>query len=252
MTRQAICLAAAAGFASPALAQFRVFGDQAAWEAAVAAAGGTPVVETFAGITSGDLTPATGPFVVNPDFSIEVTGGPGNAGDAFIANGTFHGELFPDDPRLHESYIHRFENPVFAFGQNLNGAASGRGVRISTSQGAADVLDFIPQRTFGDGFLGFVSSTPVREVTLIGSDADGADFLGEIYDADDARYAFGDLNFFDSTLDFRVQAVQESGSVGAIAGSSVSLDITPGPASKCPPPPRSATPTPSADRPATR
>lgn len=173
-------------FVASADAQFTGYGDQAAWEADLISMGYTPITETFDGIQILGMQPGGGPYPVNSDFSMKVTGAQGSPDDAFIDGGEFHGEVFPATE--HVSYIHQFNTPVVAFGQFYDGAASGLGIRISTTEGEVDIFDYYTG--FADGFMGFISTTPVSEVEIIGSDANGGSAVGEIYDALDASYAF--------------------------------------------------------------
>ncbi|MFG0253436.1 MAG: hypothetical protein ACF8NJ_11250 [Phycisphaerales bacterium JB038] len=175
----ACALALAAGTASAA---FTAFGDQAAWQAALA----SYTIEELDGIQIFDMQPGGGPYVVNSDFSITVEGNLGQSDDAFIDGGEFHGEIFPDAPDGHSAYVHTFNTPIHGFGQFFDGAASGLGLRIETTEGTVDIFDYYTG--FEDGWLGFVSDVPVTEVRIIGSDADGGTAVGEIYDALNVGY----------------------------------------------------------------
>jgi len=181
-------IVAAAG--TSASGQLQIFTDQAAWENAVANAGFTPIEETFDGIEINNMQPSNSPHVVNDDFSISVEGtDSGNDDDAFIADGQFHGEIFPDQD--HTGYRHDFNNEIVAFGQFFEGAASGLGVQIASDLGTLDIFDDGGLSGFEDGFLGFLAdSGSVSSVTIIGSDADGGSAVGEIYDANNVTYAF--------------------------------------------------------------
>lgn len=175
---------------SSAFGQLSVFTDQAAWEAAVANAGFTPMEETFDGITINDMQPAGSPYVVNSDFSITVEGAPDAANTAFIDGGEFEGEIFPDSG--HTGYRHDFNTNIVAFGQFYEGAASGLGIQIATSLGNIDIFDDGGYSGFQNGFLGFLitDGSSISSITIIGSDADGGTAVGEIYDATNAAYAF--------------------------------------------------------------
>jgi hypothetical protein len=170
-------LALAAGTASAA---FTGYDDANAWIAAV----GDYTLEEFDGIDIPDMQP-NGPYVVNADFSITVEGQQDDFGVANIQNGVFEGEIFPATG--HTAYVHTFNTPVFGFGQFFDGAASGLGLQIETSEGTVDIFDYYTG--FDDGFLGFVSDVPISEVRIIGSDADGGGAVGEIYDALNVYYS---------------------------------------------------------------
>ena len=75
---------------------------------------------------------------------------------------------------------------MIAFGQFYEGAASGLGLQIETADGNVDILDFYSG--FDDGFLGYIGTTPISSVRIIGGTDDTA--VGEIYDAADVSYAF--------------------------------------------------------------
>ncbi|QDU56682.1 PEP-CTERM sorting domain-containing protein [Aeoliella mucimassa] len=186
-TRFAALLATITSFASVANAQFTVFTDQAAWESAVRGIGLKPAIETFDGLSAFDLQPSTGLLPVNDDFGIQVTGvDSGDADDAFIDAGQFHGEIFPLTE--HASYDHVFNRPVRAFGQFFDGAASGLGIKISTPDGDIAIKDFYSG--FEDGFLGFVSDNAYDRVSIIGGDIDPlGTSVGEIYEALDVSYS---------------------------------------------------------------
>jgi hypothetical protein len=171
--------------ATAAHADFTAYGDQAAWEADLISMGYTPFTETFDGLTIPDMQPGGGPYPINADFSIDITGAVGAFNDAFIENGEFHGEIFP--ATRHVSYVHQFNAPIVAFGQFYDGAASGLGIQIQTSEGSVDIFDFYTG--FEDGFMGFISTVPVTVVEIVGSDANGGTAVGEIYEALDASYA---------------------------------------------------------------
>lgn len=160
--------------------------SQAEWEAALIDMGYTPITETFDGITILNMQPSGGIYAVNDDFGIDVEGQLGSDDDAFIQDGVFHGEIFPATE--HSAYVHVFDAPVIAFGQYYDGAASGLGIQIQTDKGTIDIFDFYDG--FDEGFLGFIATEGVSEVSIIGSDADGGSAVGEIYDALDASYAF--------------------------------------------------------------
>lgn len=170
-------------FASSASAGLTAYSNQAAWEADLMSMGFTPITETFDGIEIPDMQP-NGPFVINDDLSITVEGMMDTAGTANVSGGEFEGELFPDSG--HSAYVHTFDTPVIAFGQFYEGAASGLGLQIETADGNVDILDFYSG--FDDGFLGYIGSTPISSVRIIGGTDDTA--VGEIYDAADVSYAF--------------------------------------------------------------
>jgi hypothetical protein len=187
MKKAIVTLLVLGGFAVAANAAFTPYADQGAWEQALVDAGYTPITETFDGITILNMQPSGGFYDVNGDFGIRVEGtDSGNADDAFIDGGSFHGEIFPDAD--HTAYTHSFSAPIVAFGQFYDGAASGLGIQIQTSEGTVDIFDYYTG--FADGFLGFISDVPVSSVSIIGSDANGGSAVGEIYDAPDASYAF--------------------------------------------------------------
>lgn len=186
-TRILAVLAGTAALTTAANAQFTAYNNQADWEADLLGAGYSPFTNTLDGLESGDLNPGDAPFMISSDISFTVEGGPGNAGDAFFSGGTFHGELFPAD--RHSAYVHTFSSPVVGFGQFFDGAASGLGLRIQTLEGTVDIFDDGGYSGFEDGFLGFISTSPITEVRIIGSDADGGSAVGEIYDANDISYA---------------------------------------------------------------
>lgn len=187
MKRTSLALCCALGLlTASASAQLTAYTDQATWEADLTSDGYAPISESFDGITILNMQPGGGPYDVNGDFSIDVTGNMGSDDDAFIDDGAFHGEIFPDSE--HVSYVHTFNSPVVGFGQFFDGAATGLGVRISTSEGELDIFDYYGD--FDDGFLGFTSATPITSVEIIGSDADGGSAVGEIYDVPDMAYAF--------------------------------------------------------------
>lgn len=185
-TRALIAAAGIAAMATAASAQLTAYTDQAAWEADLIALGYTPITETFDGIQILNMQPGGGPYQVNSDFSISVLGQQGSSDDAFIDGGEFHGEIFPATE--HSAYVHTFSMPVIAFGQFYDGAASGLGIQIQTNEGNVDIFDYYDG--FDDGFLGFIATSGMTEVSIIGSDADGGTAVGEIYDALDASYAF--------------------------------------------------------------
>ncbi|MEM9065970.1 MAG: choice-of-anchor R domain-containing protein [Planctomycetota bacterium] len=184
MNRTHITSVALLAYASLAQGQLIPFNDQSAWEAELAVRGVTPMTETFDGIESGDLNPGDPPFALS-DFTITVEGRQGNAQDAFISGGRWNGELFPQT--RHTAYVHTFDRPVFGFGQNFVGAASGLGIQIETTEGTVDILADGGYSGGEDGFFGFISDQPIREVRIVGSTGSG---VGEIYDALDVVYAF--------------------------------------------------------------
>ncbi|TWT77339.1 hypothetical protein Pla123a_19990 [Posidoniimonas polymericola] len=205
--RVAALLVAFASMAGAASAQLTVFTDQAAWESAVLGLGLTPTTETFDGLSIFDMQPSDGLLPINGDFGITVTGADsGDADDAFIDAGQFHGEIFPLTE--HASYDHVFNRPVRAFGQFFDGAASGLGIKISTPDGDIDIHDFYSG--FEDGFLGFLSTNAYDRVRIIGSDADGGSEVGEIYEALDVSYASSGVLFGKS---LRFQLVTNQGGV---------------------------------------
>lgn len=185
----ALAAVIAAGTTTAALGQLAIYTDQAAWEAAVSGAGYSAIEETFDGITILNMQPGGG-YMINSDFSITVEGAMGSSDDAFIDNGVFHGEIFPATE--HVAYRHDFVNSIVAFGQFYDGAASGLGIRISTSLGDLDIFDDGGLTGFADGFLGFLitDGSSISSVSIIGSDSDGGTAVGEIYDATNAVYAF--------------------------------------------------------------
>lgn len=185
--RAIVAAAGVASIAGAASAQLIAYNDQAAWEADLAALGFSATTETFDGIQILNMQPGGGPYVVNGDVSITVMGQQGSSDDAFIDNGEFHGEIFPDSE--HSAYVHDFAVPIVGFGQFLDGAASGLGIRMQTNEGTIDIFDDGGYDGFDDGFLGFISANPITQVSIIGSDADGGSAVGEIYDALDVSYA---------------------------------------------------------------
>lgn len=189
MRTKLLCAALIAAGTTNALGQLSIFTDQTAWESAVNGAGFSAIEETFDGITILNMQPG-GAFDVNGDFSITVEGSAGNADDAFIDGGVFHGEIFPAD--RHSAYRHDFVNDIVAFGQFYDGAASGLGLRIQTDVGTLDIFDDGGLSGFQDGFLGFLitDGSSISSVSIIGSDSDGGTAVGEIYDATNAVYAF--------------------------------------------------------------
>lgn len=185
--RTLIAGAGVAAITAAASAQLTAYNNQAAWEADLVNLGYAPFTETFDGIQILNMQPGGGPYMVNSDFSITVEGQQGSSDDAFIDNGAFHGEIFPATE--HSAYVHTFSTPIIGFGQFFDGAASGLGLRLETTQGTVDIFDDGGYSGFEDGFLGFISAAPITEVRIIGSDANGGSAVGEIYDALDASYA---------------------------------------------------------------
>jgi hypothetical protein len=190
MTKYHRALVAAVGvaaFAAASNAQLVAYTDQAAWEADLAAMGYAATTETFDGLDIPNMQPDGGPYIINSDVSLTVLGQQGSADDAFIANGEFHGEIFPDSE--HTAYVHDFGTAIIGFGQYFEGAASGLGIRIQTNEGTIDIFDDGGYDGFDNGFLGFIATSPLTQVSIIGSDADGGSAVGEIYDAADLSYA---------------------------------------------------------------
>lgn len=189
MHTKLLCAALVAAGTCNALGQLTIFTDQAAWESAVNGAGYSAIEETFDGITILNMQPG-GAYMVNGDFSITVEGAMGSSDDAFIDNGVFHGEIFPATE--HTAYRHDFTSNIVGFGQFYDGAASGLGLRISTSLGDIDIFDDGGYDGFEDGFLGFLinDGSSISSVSIIGSDDNGGTAVGEIYDANNAVYAF--------------------------------------------------------------
>lgn len=190
MYSKCVCGVVIAAAGSAALGQLSVYTDQAAWEAAVSGAGYVGLEESFDGLTILNMQPSGGAYAINSDFSITVEGAMGSSDDAFISGGSFHGEIFPATE--HTGYRHDFVNNIVGFGQFYDGAASGLGIRISTSLGDIDIFDDGGYSGFQDGFLGFLitNGSSLSSVTIIGSDSDGGTAVGEIYDANNVVYAF--------------------------------------------------------------
>lgn len=174
-----------------AFAGVTAFSGQQQWQAALAAKGYNTTTETFDGLSIPSMTPDNGPHVIIPEqnafsigLSISVEGVPRNADDAFIADGLFHGELFPETG--HTAYVHDFSRGIIAFGQNYKNPASGRGIRLSSSEGEIDIFVDSEISGFDDGFFGFIADEPIASVQVIASDGDTA---GELYDAFDVQFA---------------------------------------------------------------
>ncbi|MEQ8843726.1 MAG: GC-type dockerin domain-anchored protein [Phycisphaerales bacterium] len=185
MTHRIASIIAIAGIAAAANAQFTSYGDRAGWEADPIV-GGSFDLEDWSGFAIADLNPSSG--IIATDWgTIEVTGidNPG----ASIDGGIFNGEVFPTTG--HVSYIFTFDTPINAMGWDTFGAASGIAIAIETDQGVADLLDFVPQGSFDDSFLGFTSDTPITEVRIVASPSYTGTAVGEIFDADDMVFAGG-------------------------------------------------------------
>ena len=178
---------ALAGIAGIAQAQFTAYDDRLAWEGDVIVGGGF-ITETFDG-TFDPLQPSTGPIAFDWG-TVEVEGVDGTIGGPEIASGVFGGSIFP--ATAHVAYIFTFDDPIQAFGWDTFGAASGIAIAIETTEGVADILDFLAAGSFGDTFLGFTSDTAISEVRIIASPSYGGTAVGEIFDADDLVFTGGE------------------------------------------------------------
>ena len=189
------CLLASLGIAivplSTTFAGVTAFNNQEEWEAALTSKGFSVRTETFDGLSIPSMTPTNGPHVIIPaenpfllSLSITVLGQQRFADDAFIADGLFHGEIFPETG--HTAYVHNFSQSVIAFGQNYTNPGSGRGIQLSSSEGVVDIFDDGGFSGFEDGFFGFIADEPISSVEVIGSDGPTA---GEIYEALDVSFA---------------------------------------------------------------
>ena len=180
MVHRIASIVALAGVAGAAHAQFTSYESRAAWEDDSLIGGGFET-ETFDG-SFDPLQPSTGPIAF-PWGTLEVEGIDGTIGSPEIANGVFAGSIFPAS--AHVAYVFTFDSPISGFGWDTFGAASGIAIGIETSEGVADILDFLPTGSFGDTFLGFTSGVPVSEVRIVASPSFGGTAVGEIFDADD-------------------------------------------------------------------
>jgi len=185
MIHRIATIVALAGIAGGAHAQFTAYADRADWEADVVV-GGDFLTETFDG-SFDPLQPSTGPIAFDWG-TVEVEGVDSTTGSPEIAGGVFAGSIFPATG--HVEYVFTFDDPIQAFGWDTFGAASGIAIAIETSEGVADILDFIPGG-FDDTFLGFTSDTAINEVRIIASPLYGGTAVGEIFDADDLVFAGG-------------------------------------------------------------
>lgn len=184
--------AIACAIALPAMhasAQVSVFFDRTSWETALM---GAPVVtETF---------DATTPQLINDGATLD-TGliqikrdGSANAGDGFLAIepgsafGNLNGTNFLDGEtgaEPHERVDISFNgNSVIGFGADWFSPFSGDGIGVEIA-GEFFLLDSITD--FNQGFVGFVSTTPVASVAILGNPA--MDTFQELWSADDVSYA---------------------------------------------------------------
>ena len=185
MFNRTVSVAALAGLATAANAQFTAYGDRAAWESDPIVSG-VFETETFDSFAIDPLQPSSG--IIPTDWgTIEVEGVDSGTGSPAIAGGTFQGSIFPASG--HVAYIFTFDAPVQAFGWETFGAASGIGIAIETDQGVSDVLDYATG--FDDTFLGFTSVEPITQLRIVASPSYGGTAVGEIFDADDMVFAGG-------------------------------------------------------------
>ncbi|MEM8834485.1 MAG: hypothetical protein AAGD00_01570 [Planctomycetota bacterium] len=172
-----------------ASAQVSFFFDRASWEAAL---GGAPVTtETFDNITpqviDDGTTLDTGLLQIKRD-------GSSNDGDGFLAIepgssfGNLNGTNFLDGEtgvEPHERVDISFNgNSVVGFGPHWFSPFSGDGIGVEIA-GEFFLLDSIDG--FDQGFIGFVSTTPVNSVGILGNPA--AESFQELWSADDVSYA---------------------------------------------------------------
>lgn len=178
----------AAGVASSASAQFTVFTDRSAWEAAVSGAITTETFNSTAPMSFADgQTLDTGLLQVTRDGS--ANGGDGAldilAGGAF---GNIDGTNFLDaetgaDP--HERVEFGFNGQaVTAFGADFFSPFSGDGVGVEID-GELFLLDYITD--FNTGFFGVVSTGSFDSVAVVGN-PDTPSFQ-ELWSADNVSYA---------------------------------------------------------------
>lgn len=181
MTTRSAAAASLLLAASPALAQFTTFTD----EATFLGAAGSVTLESFDGFNVDDgVGPVT--FFDFGDFTAEGTGGADffvEAGGSFgDVNGTnFIDGFVASSPTVREVFL-TFDTPITSFGATFNNPGSGAGVSFEV--GGVTALDVTPLGT-GVGFRGFVSDTPFTELTV----TTGTGSLpGEIFSLDDLIY----------------------------------------------------------------
>ena len=187
---QKTCIAAGvvAGLVTAASAQFTVYTDRTAWEAAV---GGAITTETFNSVTpfmfADGQTLDTGLLQVTRDGSPN-----GGDGALEIAPGSDFGNIDATtflagetgaDP--HERVDFAFNGgAVYAFGADFNSPFSGDGIGVEID-GQLFLLDYIPG--FDTGFFGVVSTGSFTSASIVGN-PDTITFQ-ELWSADNVSYA---------------------------------------------------------------
>jgi len=161
---------AVAAMQSAASAALTVFTDRGAF---LAAAGGTPVTETF----DTARTFAVGPNLYNGvDYHVYGT----TAGGNNIGGGVLNGDLFTSGGVPYGvNYV--FPNALKAWGQDFNGAATASGLFFTIDGQTLRLADSLPNP--GTGFYGVVSTNPFTHV-----DISGGASPNEIYSGDNLTY----------------------------------------------------------------